>query len=228
MLKTARQAGIAYITVVIMGIISLMVVPSKIIDWNNAENTYKALLAHETLFRMGIAAGIICYIAFLILPLLLYKLLHGIEKTMATAMVTLSVVSVPISLYNLLHKWNVLSLIHDTSWNKVAPGPELYEKIMWHLEYYENGIALASVFWGLWLFPFGYLVYRSQLLPKALGVLLMMGCFSYLITIFGNLIYPDFKSIPGAEYLMLPASIGEISTALWLLLVGIKAPKATA
>lgn len=227
MKRTALQAGIAYLTVVLSGIFSLLYVPSRIIDWQHPQKTYEALLDHESLFRTGIAAGIVCYIAFLILPLLLYQLLHGVHKTMATAMVALSVVSVPVSLYNLLHKWNVLVMVHDTPWKQAMPGPELFEKIMWQLEFYDNGIALASVFWGLWLFPFGYLVYHSNAMPKLLGVLLMAGCFSYLITTFGNLLNPAFKSIPGIKYLMLPASAGEIGTALWLLWMGLRPEKAT-
>src|SRR5687767_495278 len=93
--KTARIAGVLYLIVVLTGLFSLMYVPSKIIVWDNAALTVNNIIESETLFRLGIVAGIICYTAFLILPIVLYKLLRPVNKTYAIGMVALAVVSVP-------------------------------------------------------------------------------------------------------------------------------------
>lgn len=220
--KIARLAGLLYLIVVLTGIFSLAYVPSQLIVWENAEATYNAITGSETLFRFGIAAGIICYIAFLFLPFVLYKLLSPVNKSHALAMVALSVISVPISLVNLLNKFSVLTLLSGDDYLNVLGTDQLQAQILLQLEYYNNGIQLASVFWGLWLLPFGYLVFKSGFLPKLLGVLLMAGCVGYLINTFGSLLFQDYSGLGISGIVSLPATLGEIGTCLWLLIMGVK------
>jgi hypothetical protein len=78
------------------------------------------------------------------------------------------------------------------------------------------------IFWGLWLFPFGYLVIKSGFLPKILGVLMMIGCFGYLITILGNTLIPNCRDLGITSYVLLPGSLGELGTCLWPLIMGAK------
>jgi len=195
--RTAHIAGLIYLTVVVSGIFSLLYVPSQLIVCGNPSTTFNNIVANELLFRLGILAGVICYIAFLFLPIILCKLLSPVDKKYAVAMIALAVVSVPISLVNLSQKYSVLTLISKAEYLNVIQPDQLQAQVMLHLDYYNNGIDLVSVFWGLWLFPFGYLVFKSSFLPKILGFFL-------------------------SSFVSLPASIGEIGTCLWLLIVGAK------
>ncbi len=223
--KIARTAGGLYLIVVLSGIFSLLYVPSELFDWHSASTTFTNIANNETLFRLGIVGGIVCYTAFLFLPLVLYRLLKHIDKRHAMAMVGLAVMSVPISLTNLLNKVNVLNLIGNEAYAANVPEEQLHSTILLYLDFYENGITLASVFWGLWLFPFGYLVYRSVFLPKVLGVLLMAGCFGYLINFLGGFLFKGYGALGIADYISLPASMGEIGICLWLLIMGVKESK---
>ena len=90
---------------------------------------------------------------------------------------------------------------------------------MLHIDNYYNGIEISQIFWGLWLFPFGYLVYKSGFLPKLLGILLMAGCFGYLIKFFGGFLYSDFNKTIISDIAGYPASLGEIGICLWLLIM---------
>ena len=220
--KTARIAGLLYLIVVLTGIFNLMYVPSKLIVWDNASVTFNNILESETLFRLGIMAGIICYTAFLILPIVLYKLLNQVNKTYAIGMVTLAVISVPLSLVNLLNKVNVLTLIDKAQYLQVIEADELQAQVLLYLDFYNNGIEIASVFWGLWLLPFGYLVFKSGFLPKILGICLMAGCFGYLTNFIGGFLFQNYAGLGIARFVSLPGSIGEIGICLWLLIIGIK------
>ena len=220
--KSARIAGLLYLIVVLTGIFSLMYVPSKLIVRDNASLTFNNILESETLFRLGIVAGIICYTAFLILPIVLYKLLNQVNKTYAVGMVALAVISVPLSLVNLLNKVNVLTLINKAQYLKVIEADELQAQVLLNLDFYNNGIEIASVFWGLWLFPFGYLVFKSGFLPKILGICLMAGCFGYLTNFIGGFLFQNYAGLGIARFVSLPGSIGEIGICLWLLIIGIK------
>ena len=220
--KLARICGFIYLTVVLTGIYSLAYVPTQLFDWNDAAATTTNIIAHETMFGLSIFSGICCYIAFLFLPLFLYQLLHTIQQSTAKAMVILATISVPISLINLLNKFNILTLIDKADKLPAAELKQLQTQVLLNLEYYDNGIQLASLFWGLWLLPFGYVVFKSGFLPKVLGLFLIAGCFGYLINFTGNLLVSNYGELGLRKFISLPATIGEIGICLWLLIVGIK------
>ncbi|PIF71742.1 DUF4386 domain-containing protein [Flavobacterium sp. 2] len=212
--NTGRIAGLLYFVVVITGIFSLGYVPSKLIVWDNPSATLTNIVNAEFLFRLGIVSGLICYTFFLFLPLVLYKLLKSFNKTYALYMVVLAIVSVPISFVNMLNKFAVLSII--------SSGQQQKEEIMFYLNQYDFGNLIVQIFWGLWLFPFGYLVFKSAIIPRFLGVLLMLGCVGYLINFFGNALFSNYSELGISSYVRLPASLGEIGTCLWLLIMGAK------
>ncbi|SFD74630.1 protein of unknown function [Pseudoalteromonas denitrificans DSM 6059] len=137
-------------------------------------------------------------------------------------MVVLAVMSVPISFMNIVTKYDVLSLISGAQYLSIFETEQLNAQIMLLLKSHNNGIQLVQLFWGLWLFPFGYLMFRSGFVPKVFGILLMTGCFSYLIKFICALLFPEI-SIP--SYVQWPASMGEIGSCLWLLIMGAKEHK---
>ena len=71
-----------------------------------------------------------------------------------------------------------------------------------------HGYLIAQIFFGLWLLPLGYLVYRSGFFPRVLGVLLMLGCVGYLADLVAIYVSPSFDS-PLSMVLVLPAALGE-------------------
>lgn len=220
--KTARLAGFLYLIVVITGMFSLAYVPSKLIVWTDAAATFQNIAASETLFRMSLVSSALCYVAFLLLPFVLYFLLRSINETAAKLMVVLAVVSVPISMLNLQNKYAVLTLINGANHLKIFSSQQIGSQMMMMLENYDHGILIVQIFWGLWLLPFGFLVYRSGFLPRVLGILLMLGCFGYLISFVGNSMLLNYGATTLARFARMPAAFGEIGTCLWLLIRGIK------
>ncbi len=220
--KIARLAGIIYLILIISGIINLIYIPQKLIVTKNAAKTLENIINSEMLFRLGIISGIITFLAFLFLPMVLYKLLYEVNKTQAKLMVIFVLISIPVSFVNILHKFSVLTLINKAEHVYNIGGIELQNQVMMYLDNYNNGILVSQLFWGLWLFPFGYLVYKSGFLPKLLGILLMAGCFGYIITFFGDFLYSDFNRTLIYDIVGIPASVGEIGICLWLLIMGTK------
>lgn len=218
---TARAAGWLYFVVVLSGVFSLAYVPSKLIVQGDASATVGNIMASESLFRFGIVAGLICYTAFLVLPLLLYKLLSSVNRSAAMLMVAFAVVSVPISFVNMLAKLNILSLLSEAEYLQVFPTDQLHAQVMLLVASYGNGLLVLEVFWGLWLLPFGYLVFKSGFIPKILGILLMLGCLGYLIDFFGRALLPGYADTTIAGLVRKPGSLGEIGTCLWLLIMGV-------
>lgn len=215
--STARVAGLLYLVCIVTGIFSLIYVPSQIGAHGDASATVNNIVAFELLFRWGIVVGAISYVAFLLLPLVLYKLLSPVNQDVAALMVAFAMIFVPIDLAALANQLDILSLLDGSKYQQAFAPDQLHARVMSLLDAYRNKIFVSEIFWGLWLLPFGYLVFKSGFLPKVLGILLMLGCFSYLVTFFGQTLFPRYD-IP--RFVMWPASFGEIGICLWLVVIG--------
>ena len=220
--STARLAGFLYLIVILCGTLYLQYIPSNIKLKGEPSTILPRLINAELLFRAGMVCEIICWVAFLILPIVLYKLFKPVNGTVAGLMVILAVVQVPIAFMNLLNKFAVLSLISESAYLKVFPTEHLSAQILFYLNLYRQGNFINQIFWGLWLFPFGYLVFKSGFLPKILGFLLMAGCLGYLIDFFGSFLLPAYDKSIISNYMTLSASISEVGICLWLMIIGIK------
>ncbi|NJB70499.1 hypothetical protein GGR42_000961 [Saonia flava] len=218
--KTGRLAGLLYFIVVITGIFALLYVPSKIIVWDNPTTTYSNLLVHESLFRLGIVVSLVCYLFFLFVPLALYRLFAPVNKTMATLMVALAVSGVPIAFLNMANYYEIVSLIGNPEYLEIFGKTQIQNQILLKLNSHSNGYLIAQVFWGLWLFPLGYLIFKSGLIPKVLGVFLMIGSIMYFLDFVLKTMLPNYNDLTISSYILIPASIGEIGTCLWLLIMG--------
>jgi hypothetical protein len=86
---------------------------------------------------------------------------------------------------------------------------------------YKTGFVTAQLFFGTWLFPLGYLVYKSGFLPRFLGVLLILDGFAVLIWFLQGLLLPAHRAISYPAFAL--GFIAEFGLALWLLVKGVKA-----
>jgi hypothetical protein len=215
-----RFAGLLYVLVSIPGAFALLYVPNKLIVHGNATATAQNIAASETLFRLGIAAQLISQILFMWVALALYDLLKGVNRRHAAVMLTLIVVSIPIALLNEVNSIAALILVRGADFLSVFDKPQRDALAMLFVNLHSHGLGIAAIFWGLWLFPLGLLVYRSGFLPRILGVLLMANCFSYVVNSFTSLILPQYADI--VSRWMMPLGFGELLFMFWLLIMGAK------
>jgi hypothetical protein len=215
-----RFIGLLYVLVSIPGAFALVYVPSKLIVEGNATATASNIVASETLFRAGIACNLLSEILFIWVALALYGLLKGVNQRQASLMLGLLVVSIPITLLNELNAIAALVLVRG------ADSLSIFEKVqrdalaMLFLNLHDHGFGIAEIFWGLWLFPLGLLVYRSGFFPRILGILLMARCLVYVIESFTFFLLPQYGDM--AHRWMRPFRYGELLFMFWLLIMGAK------
>jgi hypothetical protein len=190
-----RFAGLLYVLISIPGVFALIYVPSKLIVHGNATATASNIAAHETLFRLGIAANLISQILFMWVALALYDLLKGVNRRQAALMLTLIVVPVPIVLLNELNAIAALILVRGADFLSIFEKPQRDSLAMLFLNLRSYGFDITAIFWGLWLFPLGLLVYRSGFIPRLLGVLLMLNGFTFPVNSFTSLLLPQYENI---------------------------------
>ena len=213
-----RFAGLLYLLASIPGFFALLYVPGKIIVHGNATATAHNIATHQTLFRLGIAADLIGQALFVFVALALYHLLKGVNQRHALAMLTLILVAIPIAFVNEVDAIASLVLVRGTDFLSVFDEPQRNALAMLFLNLRGHGFDVAGIFWGLWLFPLGLLVYRSGFIPRILGVLLMIACFAYLANSFTALVQPEYEAIVARW--MNPLQLAEMVFMLWLLVRG--------
>jgi len=217
-----RIAGLLYLLASIPGFFALMYVPSRLIVHGNATATANNIAAHETLFRLGIAADLICQAGFIFVALALYDLLKGVNRRHASLMVLLIVVSVPIAFLNELNSIAALVLVRGADFLSIFEKPQREALAMLFLNLHHHGFVVAEIFWGLWLFPLALLVYRSRFLPRFLGVWLALAGFAWVILSLTGVLLPQYADKVNT-YLQ-PAILGEIAFMLWLVIKGAEPP----
>ena len=214
--KAARVAGAVYLSLVLTAPFSLLYVPGKLIVRGNAAATANNILTHEMLFRLSIVGDLFSSVIFICLGLALYRLLSGVNKMWAGAMVALVLVSATIGFMNVLNNIAALTLFLEK--------PQRDALAYLFIRLHNQGEFMNEIFWGLWLFPFGLLVFRSGFLPRFLGVWLMLGCFAYLVLSLIALLFPPYYD--AAFKIAQPVLFGELAIMLWLLIKGAKVPAA--
>ncbi len=218
--KAARVAGAVYLALAVTDAFGLIYIPRTLIVRGNATATANNILAHETLFRLGIVSDLISSVIFIFLVMALYRLLSGVNKTHASLMVALVLVSATVGFMNALSNIAALILFRGGDFLSVFNKVQLDALAMLSLRLHGQGIVINEIFWGLWLFPFGVLVMRSRFLPRILGVLLLIACFGYLASSLALLLLPAYGQIVSRFAMVL--ALGELPIILWLLIKGAK------
>jgi len=218
--KTARFAGFLYLLMTITAPISLMYVPGKLIVRDNPAATASNILASQGLFRLGIVSGLVSALLMMYVGLALYRLLQGVNQRQAALMVILTLVQVPLAFLNELNQLAALILVQGGDLLSSFTQSQRESLAMLFLNVHNQGITVAEMFWGLWLFPFGLLVLRSGFLPRFLGVWLLINGCAYVALSLTGLLAPQYSHVLFRT--ALPALFGEMAIMLWLLIMGAK------
>ena len=205
--RTVRLLRIFYPVWMIAGMFSIMYVQSSLIDYNNADVTAENISGNELLFRVGIVGRLVTQLLYIIIPLLLYQLFKSTNKTQALLMVILALVSVPITMHNETYQLMAIQFVKE---------PEM---MMNYLNTYSEGMTISMLFWGLWLFPLGYLAYKSGYFPKFIGILLIIGGVGYTLGILVELLFPDMTALKSVLEVL---TFGEVIFILWLVFMGVR------
>jgi hypothetical protein len=218
--NTARIAGLLYLFLIITGVYGVMYIPSQIIVPGDSVSTAKNIISNELLFRTGFLNDIISNTIFLFLVLVLYRLLKLVNENIAKIMFALVIVQIPCVF--IMETFNITALmILKGEILKTFELGQRQDLAMLFLNINDYGTLPLEMFWGLWLLPFGLLVFKSEFIPRVFGILLVIGGIAYMIDSTIGILFPVYSSFVKYPTLLLVA-IGEISITLWLLIKGVK------
>jgi hypothetical protein len=222
----ARIAGAMYLINILCGFFAIGYVPATIVVSGDPAATAQNILAHESLYRLGIVAHIICLLTNIPLMVIFYELFKVVNKRVSLLVVCFLLVGTAIEGAYLLNQFAPLILLHGGIPVSEVAATQLEAQVSAPLALLAVGYSLAQVFYVGYLLLTGYLIVRSTFLPRILGVLLAIGGVCYLFYSFASFLSPEFAAhlVP---YIQLPSGIGELAVCLWLLVVGVNGQRWT-
>jgi hypothetical protein len=221
--KTARVAGLLYLTIIITGIFAYFVIRGSLIVAGDAAATANNILASEGLFRVSIASDLIMIMCDVALALVFYVLLKPVSNALALLAAFFRLAQAATLGINLLNLFFALQLISGADYLTVVGADQLQAQAMLFLDAHGTGYAIGLVFFGFSIMVLGYLIFKSGYFPRILGVLLVVASFGYLIDSFARVLLPSYGNYEAIFTLVVfaPAFIAELSLCLWLLIKGV-------
>lgn len=212
----ARISGILYLIVAITGFFSTFV-GKNLIVYGDALATANKILSSGWLFRIDFLSSLIMMTSWLLLAFTLYILFRSINNHIAMLMVLFVCIGCAIICINALSRFGALQVLNNTDYLKVFKPDQLQALALLLLDLSRYGIMIAYIFFGFWLFPLGYLVFKSGFIPGILGIFIVIAGLGYLGDFLRFFIFPDFHIVITNFTFW-----GEVFLLLWLLIKGVK------
>ena len=217
--KLGRLAGLLFLLLVIAGVFAEFYVRQKLFVGNDMAATAQNIIENQQLFRIGFISDLLMSTTFFIYAFVLHRIFQQVNKHLSLLMLLFVVISVAMYCQNMLNQYAALELLTNSSYSGAIGNEQITALSAFYFDMHGSGYLVNQIFYGLYLFPLGYMIYKSRLVPAIIGIFLILGCIGDLIQFAGYFLYPGSDSAFLAN-VTIPADIGEISLCLWLIIKG--------
>ncbi len=209
--KIARTAGLLYLLYVITSVIANLFGNFVFVE---APVPVNHIMTHAFQFRIGFVINLFAVVLFLLAAWALYVLLKPVNKDLALLFLLFNLAGFAVWLFSSLCLFASLVILNGAETIQAFPPDQLQSLAVFFANLYKNGVVIAQVPYGVWLFPLGYLVLKSGYLPKILGMLLIADGICQFVYVCQRFIFPDLGVI--AYPCLVISFIAEVSLAMWL------------
>ena len=206
----ARIAGVLYLGVIVLGIVAEAARDTLVVP-GNAALTAAHLVAHETLWRIGLVSETVMLVCVTTLTMIYFVLFRPVSRELNLLTTFLRLIAIEIQFDALHNLW-------------VALFPLETEPLLTMMSIRAHGYeySIALLLFGVCFLVHGYLIRVSRFLPRILGTLIQIAGVCYVVNSLALFLTPTFQNriFP---FVLLPSFVGELSLALWLLIKGVDA-----
>ena len=216
----ARIAGVLYLIVAIFAAFPYSVFNGLYIA-GDAATTAANVVAKAGVVRIAVVSDFVMVTTWVFLALTLHHLLKHVHRGAAQTMVVFVAIGAGIVCLIDVFGFEGLQVATDSSYATALGDGGANALVLMLLDIQHYGLSIASVFMGLWLVPLGYLAYKSDMFPKALGVALITVCVCYHAKLLAAFLAPDLWTVIQG-YVSIPIWVFELWMVLYLLLIGVR------
>ena len=211
----ARITGVVYLLYFLTAILAVFFIRGLVVS-GDAAATASNMLAHERLFRLSVAVGLIATALYIAVTVLFYGLFKPVNKTISLLAAFFSLVGCAIQALGSLFQVAPLVVLEGSPYLRVFKVDQLQAVALMFIQLNVQAAYIYLVFFGLFNLLIGYLIFKSTFLPRILGVLMALSGLGWLM----------FLSPRLANYLLtyieVIGIIAEASLMLWLLVKGVR------
>lgn len=214
----ARLTGLIYLLYFAAAIPGLMLIRQFVVP-HDAAATANAILANESLYRLGSALDIASNALYMALTVLLYNLLKPVGPRFALLAAFLSLSGCSLQLCGDLFQVAPLVILKDSQLATAFDTRQIQTAALLSLRLYSQVFNISFQLFGLFDVLVGWLIVRSGFLPWFIGVLWMLAGLSWL-----SFVWPPF-ALQVSTYVVVLGMLAEGFLMLWLLILGVNVPK---
>jgi hypothetical protein len=219
--KAARVAGFTFLFAIAIVIISNYSVSFRFIIPDNAVDTARNIMAHETLFRINIVCNLIYLVTLIVMFTSLYVILKPVNKNLALAAAFFRLIYALIWGIMAINTFGALRLLGDASYLPVFEANQLQTLSRLHLSSSWDAYYVGLPFWGLTSAVCSYLLFKSRYIPRALAAFGIISSVWCVFCAFTYIIFPDFVETVHLGLFDMPMVIFEMALGFWLLFRGL-------
>ncbi len=220
----ARAAGLAYLIIIIVGFIGQMFIRNTLIISGDPAGTAHNIGMHPLLWRMGIAGDLIMHICDAVVAIVLYLLLKPVNRNIALMALFLGLVQTAVLVANKMNLVMPMLLLSNSAYLQSLDSHTLQTFAYLSIVAHGYGFGIGLIFFGCACLLNGWLLFKSDYFPNALGVMIQIAGICYLLNSFALILYPALSNTL-FPLILLPPLIAELSLALWLLFKGVNLVK---
>jgi Domain of unknown function (DUF4386) len=218
--KYARIGGILYLVIIVAGVFGEVFVRNSLVVSGDAAATANNIIASPLLWRMGIAVDLIMQMCDIPVMLILYVLLKPVNKNLALMNLLFNMIQTAVLVVNKLNLLIPLFLLGNAAYLKTFDLPQLQSLSYMFIKLHGYGFGVGLIFFGLVCLIEGYLIFKSDFLPKTPGLLMQLAGVCYLTNSFALLLAPNLADAL-FPFVLMPPLVAELSLALWLVIKGV-------
>lgn len=218
LVRTARVTGACYLAMGIAGGVAFMVLRPLVHVPGDALATARNVAEKGTLAHAWLALELLTVVAQAVTAIAFYRLFRGFDAVAAGAVAAFGLVNAVALMGSAACIATGLEVAAHAS---LAPGGDQVATTQLLFQASSSAWRVAVLFFGLWLIPMGYVVLTANLMPRALGWVLLLGGVGYVLSGF---VANGLEHAPRwlVDGLTVPASVGEFWMIGYLLSFGVR------
>ena len=210
----ARITSVVYLLYFLTAVSGMFFLKGLVVN-GDAASTANNILAHQPLFRLGLATGLISTACYVAVTALFYDLFRPVNRRLSLLAAFFSLVGCTILAFASLFQLAPLVVLEDSQYLSVFKVEQLRALAFLFLELYGVAVIICFVFFGVYCLLIGYLIFKSSFLPRILSLLMAfagLGWLTFLFPPLANYLSP---------YNLVLGFLAELALMLWLLVMGV-------
>ena len=220
--RWARVVGFSYVFALLPAIFAEFYVSGRLFVSDNAITTAQNIIAHERLFRLGIASNLLVFAADVLLVTALYVVLERVNRRLALLAAFFRLIETTILFVAVLNDFDVLRLLSGANYLTSVSSDELAALARVSIGAHTSAYGVALILFGFGSPVFCYLWLRSGYIPKPLAVWGLLASAWIGICAFTFIVFPEVEKVITIAYYGGPIFLFELTIGLWLVFKGIR------